>query len=324
MRPTNLLITLSNGKSIIYVAEYSTRPENGYFVQNVLLPLMLLNDSEEEISFLNKHCTLSERRINAMYRYQINLAIKKVKVFEEIYNSYCNIFLGNEITKRYLKYLTTLKYRENTKKLEDALTNHIEELLTKTEQRFIIHITKELKRIGRTVSINEFSETPFCDEVKDYIEAFKLNDEEKPICEVSFPNIKEKHLTSIICDSEMSAYDISVFIDKLQEIPAKKRKVYHLKGRNGVCDISFTIDALIPVLQSRRYEFSEIEKFIDNSKFKTDFNTPMGNEFEIMHEMLLPLGDEFFKIKGTELIVIATDYIYPTSLTEKGVKFLEI
>jgi hypothetical protein len=48
MTRSNLHIKLSNGKSIICVADSSSAPEQGYIVEQILLPLLSFNDSEQE------------------------------------------------------------------------------------------------------------------------------------------------------------------------------------------------------------------------------------------------------------------------------------
>ena len=46
MTRSNLHIKLSNGKSIICVADSSSAPEQGYIVEQILLPLLSFDDSE--------------------------------------------------------------------------------------------------------------------------------------------------------------------------------------------------------------------------------------------------------------------------------------
>lgn len=81
MTRSNLHIKLSNGKSIICVADSSSAPEQGYIVEHLLLPLLSLDDIEKEMYLLSEHCTMDERRINADYRYTIDLTTKEVKFF---------------------------------------------------------------------------------------------------------------------------------------------------------------------------------------------------------------------------------------------------
>ncbi|SEW24654.1 hypothetical protein SAMN05421841_1811 [Chryseobacterium wanjuense] len=109
MTRANLHIILSNGKSIICVAENSSAPEQGYIVEQVILPLLSMEDSEKELELLAEHCTMDERRANATYRYTIDLTTKEVRLFEENFNYRKEAFhKGKEITHRYNDYLEAL------------------------------------------------------------------------------------------------------------------------------------------------------------------------------------------------------------------------
>lgn len=109
MTRANLHVTLSNGKSIKCVAESSSAPEQGYIVEQLILPLLALDDSEKELELLSEHCTMDERRANATYRYTIDLTKKEVRLFEENFNYRNETFhKGKEITKRYNDYLESL------------------------------------------------------------------------------------------------------------------------------------------------------------------------------------------------------------------------
>ncbi len=109
MPRSNLHITLSNGEEIICVADSSSAPEQGYIVEEILTPLLELNNSKRELSLIKKHCTMDERRANASYRYYINLKTKTVNMFEENYNYRTDRFKkGKDLTARYTSYLETL------------------------------------------------------------------------------------------------------------------------------------------------------------------------------------------------------------------------
>jgi hypothetical protein len=110
MTRSNLHIKLSNGKSIICVADSDSAPEQGYIVEQLILPLLSLENSEKELELLMEHCTMNERRCNATYRYTIDLTTKEVRFFEETFNYHTETFhKGKEITKRYNDYLETLQ-----------------------------------------------------------------------------------------------------------------------------------------------------------------------------------------------------------------------
>ena len=110
MTRSNLHIKLSNGISLICVADSSSAPEQGYIVERLFLPLLSLDNSEQELLMLKEHCTIDERRINADYRYLIDLAIKEVKFFEEHFSyTKLNFRKGKDITERYDIYLKSIK-----------------------------------------------------------------------------------------------------------------------------------------------------------------------------------------------------------------------
>jgi len=109
MTRSNLHIKLSNGKSIICVANGSSAPEQGYIVETVLQPLLLFDDSGQEIALLSEYCTMDERRANATYRYTINLITKEIRFFEEHYSYSKDTFRkGKDITERYDSYVKQL------------------------------------------------------------------------------------------------------------------------------------------------------------------------------------------------------------------------
>lgn len=109
MTRSNLHIKLSNGKSIICVAESSSAPEQGYIVEHLILPLFELEDSQKELVLLSEHCTMRERRSNATYRYIIDLTTKEVQLFEEKYSyQNCTFRKGKEITERYNNYIKSI------------------------------------------------------------------------------------------------------------------------------------------------------------------------------------------------------------------------
>ncbi|WP_447951661.1 penicillin-binding protein [Chryseobacterium koreense] len=109
MTRSNLHIKLSNGKSLICVADDSSAPEQGYIVESLFLPLLSLDNSEQELEMLKEHCTMDEKRINADYRYLIDLTTKEVKFFEEHYSYTKDTFRkGKDITERYNEYLKTI------------------------------------------------------------------------------------------------------------------------------------------------------------------------------------------------------------------------
>ena len=110
MTRSNINIILSNGKKIFGVADSSSAPEQGYIVENFILPLLNLNNSEKEKEIINKYLTVGEKRINSTYRYDINLQTKEVKFFEEDYNYKTDRFIkGKDVSFRYTDYVSSLK-----------------------------------------------------------------------------------------------------------------------------------------------------------------------------------------------------------------------
>lgn len=110
MTRSNIHITLSNGKKLKCVADSSSAPEQGYIVEDLILPLLALEDGNAELKLLTEHCTMGEQRINATYRYEINLLKKRVSFFEEGYDFGKDKFeRGEDITQRYHDYLYMIK-----------------------------------------------------------------------------------------------------------------------------------------------------------------------------------------------------------------------
>jgi hypothetical protein len=116
MTRSNLYITLSSGQTLICVADSSSAPEQGYIVESLILPLLQLNDAAGETALLKEHCTMNEQRINATYRYEIDLQKKTVAFFDEEYCYHSDrFFIGKNLTDRYTNYLSTLNNRGGSK-----------------------------------------------------------------------------------------------------------------------------------------------------------------------------------------------------------------
>ncbi|MFC0513101.1 penicillin-binding protein [Mucilaginibacter angelicae] len=110
MTRSNIHITLSNGRKIKCVADSSSAPEQGYIVENLILPLLKLNNAGEELRLLQEHCTMCEQRINATYLYEISMQTKLVYFYEESYDFGRGRFIkGEDITQRYDSYLLMIK-----------------------------------------------------------------------------------------------------------------------------------------------------------------------------------------------------------------------
>ena len=110
MTRSNIHITLSDGNLIHCVADSSSAPEHGYIVEKFLLPLLSLANAEKEMELIREHCTMDEQRINASYRYEIDLQNETVHFYEETYIPAKDKFKrGLELTGRYLSYLKKIE-----------------------------------------------------------------------------------------------------------------------------------------------------------------------------------------------------------------------
>lgn len=110
MTCSNLYIILSDGRHFDCVAESSSAPEQGYFVETLLIPLLHFRNAEKEIALLTEHCTIGEFRTNASYRYDINLQTSEFSFQEEVYNFQFDTFKkGRNLTGRIIAYLDKIQ-----------------------------------------------------------------------------------------------------------------------------------------------------------------------------------------------------------------------
>jgi len=106
MTRSNIYIKLSDGSNIQCVCDSSSAPEQGYIVENLLLPLLVLNDADKEITLLNQNCAMHELRANATYRYIVNLQTKTVHFFHENFDYEKKKFrIGDNLNDRYFDYI---------------------------------------------------------------------------------------------------------------------------------------------------------------------------------------------------------------------------
>lgn len=107
------------------VADSSSAPEQGWIVETLLLQLMEMNDETAELTLLQHFCAMHELRVNANYRYVLNLQTKTVHFFEETYDYATDKFLlGDNLTDRLLDYI------DSTETLRDLF----DQLHIKTQQ----------------------------------------------------------------------------------------------------------------------------------------------------------------------------------------------
>lgn len=110
MTRSNLHITLTDGEFLKCVADSSSAPEQGYFVEDVILPLLALRDPDEELELIRAHCTMDEQRVNADYRWEIDLQSRCIRFYEENYHEAKDSFRkGLDLTGRYLSYLKKIE-----------------------------------------------------------------------------------------------------------------------------------------------------------------------------------------------------------------------
>ena len=110
MTRSNLYITLSNGEKITAIADSSSAPEQGYIVENLIIPLLSFSNTENELALLQEHCILNEQRVNADYRYEIDLQKETVSFYDEMYFFKTGVFRkGENLTRRYIAYLEKIQ-----------------------------------------------------------------------------------------------------------------------------------------------------------------------------------------------------------------------
>jgi len=97
-------------------------------------------------------------------------------------------------------------------------TGELSDLLTAFETAVTNSITTELRRIGRTVGMDELPHIPFNDEVQPYIEAIRLDRDGEPVLDTSFADTHAKYLSSFISDSEIGHWDLIALLGMLQDI----------------------------------------------------------------------------------------------------------
>jgi hypothetical protein len=92
------------------VADRSSAPEQGYFVERVILPLLALRDAGEQLRIIRAHCTMNEQRVNASYRWEIDLENYRIRFYEENYHPGRDTFKkGLDLTGRYLSCLKKIE-----------------------------------------------------------------------------------------------------------------------------------------------------------------------------------------------------------------------
>ncbi|WP_259071296.1 hypothetical protein HDF24_04475 [Mucilaginibacter sp. X4EP1] len=102
---------------------------------------------------------------------------------------------------------------ETTKGIEE-----LREQLSEFEQDITESISAELERIGRPVKMDEFNYVPFNDEVQDYIEAIRLDEDKSPVLDTSFSDVEKKYFSSFISDNEIDHWNMIGLLEVLKQI----------------------------------------------------------------------------------------------------------
>lgn len=96
-------------------------------------------------------------------------------------------------------------------------------------------------------------------------------------------------------------------------------KTYKLTGKRNHADILFTVEDLIPVKHNKNYEYIELVRLIDYSQYEFS-NESFDEDYTLLYQKAENQNIDFFKIKGTDIIVIPGNHVYPTLLKEKDIQ----
>ena len=91
---------------------------------------------------------------------------------------------------------------------------------------------------------------------------------------------------------------------------------YTFKGKNGNKDISFTIEDLIPMRETKQYTIQELVALIDYRDYE-HCHTRFIDDLESLYSKPENKKSNFFRIKDTGLIIIPSKFCFPTILTEQ-------
>jgi hypothetical protein len=96
-------------------------------------------------------------------------------------------------------------------------------------------------------------------------------------------------------------------------------KTYRLIANKGTANILFTVEDLIPIRHQRRYSYMDLVRLIDYSEYKFSSDS-FDEDYHILYQKAENREVDFFKIKGTNVIVIPGNHIYPTTLSESDIE----
>lgn len=172
---------------------------------------------------------LSEQVEERIKKYRSNM-IKSSKVFsDQLFSSfdYTVLFVNDRIVKYAqnvsnndkFKLAVTLIFTAQTSDMKKIKgIEQLREQLSEFEHDITESITIELKRIGRTVKMDEFEYIPFNEDIRDYIETIRLDEEQSPVLDTSFSDITEKYLSSFFSDGEIEHWCMISLLGMLMDI----------------------------------------------------------------------------------------------------------
>lgn len=98
-----------------------------------------------------------------------------------------------------------------------------------------------------------------------------------------------------------------------------KYNTYHFKAKGNRDDLFFTILDLIPIYHQTEYTYRERVRFLNYSEYEPDWNQEMNEEYKVLYALHGNPKIDFFRIKGTQVIVLPGTFIYPTILKRKEI-----
>lgn len=119
-------------------------------------------------------------------------------------------------------------------------------------------------------------------------------------------------------------HKLSYLAEEKERIKTKKMKTYFLKAvKKDLTDLKVTIKDLIPIPHKRNYSFKELSELLIHTNYTPDWKTPMEDEYNIFYRVKKNQHINFFRVKGTDLIVMPGTFLYTTTLTEQDIKEMD-
>lgn len=153
--------------------------------------------------------------------------LRSSRVFsDQLFYTYTALFVNDRIVKFADHICDNEKFKQAVKLLYHTETGgyspqeQLDELrrqLLAFEYAVIDHATFHLKRIGRTIQMDEFGFVPFNENVSPHIHALRLDEEQQPVLEGDYGN---KLLYGFISDNEIDHWDMIALLGLLMDIPS--------------------------------------------------------------------------------------------------------